>query len=266
MPKKLLAFARFGAKGDRSSALGVDSMLVDNVAAVRDTVVVVVAYWPQTDPATAQETISTVAIGTACYVGKDLFVTASHLFDNPLPDQKYLLLAVPNNHAKAARVVHPNALVEVALPAQGGPDLAIMRAAGVADRLPSVKVDCNDVPDGRSVYSYGYPNPVMSFTATGPIMSLYARVCPSMIAAHRRNKYLMDGSTYPGESGAPVFRSSDNVMVGVVQASQLMEVPAPVPPSASPGPPKYMRVRGPTVAGPLGPIAGELVSRGVTLL
>jgi hypothetical protein len=70
----------------------------------------------------------------------------------------------------------------------------------------------------------------------------------------RRAATSMDGSTYPVESGAPVFRSSDNAVVAVVQATRVMRAPP------------HDVVRGPTLAGPLGPIAGELAIRGVKLL
>jgi hypothetical protein len=233
-------------------------VLVSNIAAIRDMVVVVVGVWPEIDPSTGNTTIAGSAYGTACYVGNDLFLTAAHLFDPPKPGEQYLLLRMPTNGSNV-QTVHVNASVDVALGTDL--DLAIMRAPGTGTSLPAATVDSGDLPDGRSVFSYGYPNPMMTFTPQGPVMDLWARACPSIISAHiplAGGKYLMEGSTYPGESGSPVFRCSDNALVAVVQATRIMTAPIPHAPGG--------QVRGPTIAGPLAAIAGELASRGVKLL
>jgi hypothetical protein len=228
-------------------------MLVTSLSAIQDTVVVVVRVWTQTDPTTGANSINLAPAGTACYVGQDVFVTAAHLFEGPRPGETILLISVPNN-GSVAKVVHGAATVEVNLPDH---DLAILRAPGVGSAIPAAAVCASDVPDGRSVFSYGYPNPEVAFTPNGPVFALLARACPSVVSAHTlppECRYLLDGSTYPGESGAPVFRCADNALVAVVQATRVIKAPP------------HDVVRGPTVAGPLAPIAGELTGRGVSLL
>lgn len=246
-------------------------MLVNHIAKVRDSVVLVLRVRPAQQPPGmiggpppgAAVTLSPA--GSACYVGSDLFVTASHLFHDPdlVTGEAIRLVSVPNNGSQA-HIWGPIGTVVVDLP---GPDLAIIHAPGFGSLLPAVQVDVKDVPDGRSVFSYGFPNPVFSFTPAGPQINIYARACPSIISAHFPvDRYELNSDTYPGESGAPVFRCDDNALVGVVQATKKMQVPDPQPqpqPTAAPGP---IIIRGPTVAGPLAPLAGELATRGVALL
>lgn len=231
-------------------------MLVSNIAAVRDAVVVVARSFPQTQPS-GQTGLGVDILGTACYVGSDFFLTASHIFPDTKPQQSIVLISVANTGA--ATVLHGNATIDFTLPfVASGPDLAILKAPGVATSVPAMVVDCRDVADGESVFSYGYPDSTVSSMPTGLLFSLMARACLSIISAHTlapERKYLLDGSTYPGESGAPVFRRSDNAVVAIVQATKTIQTPPP-----------NLLVRGPTVAGPLAPIAAELAARGIPLL
>ncbi|HXX68102.1 MAG TPA: trypsin-like peptidase domain-containing protein [Polyangiaceae bacterium] len=233
-------------------------MLAQHVAAVQNSVVFVLRF------ATDQTgTVRVSPVGTACYVGCNTFVTANHLFETPPLDPSEVVRVgfVPAGAVGTAVVFHTPASVDYQ---SAQHDLAIMTVPGFGNErvpgvgpLPAVRVSSNPEPDGRSVFSYGFITPVFQFTSAGPIVRVAARACASIIAGryvHDPERYELDSHTYPGESGAPVFRANDHVAIGIVQASRLVQVPPP-----------FGQVRGPTIASPLSPIAGELAKRGIPL-
>ncbi|MGO9838984.1 MAG: serine protease [Polyangiaceae bacterium] len=225
-------------------------MLVPHIAAVRDSVVFVLRV--KKDPS---GTVQVVPAGTACYLGNDTFLTAAHLFQAPplAADELIQVGAVPGNGQRAI-IFGPLATIDY-ISATPDPDLALLRVPDFGATLPARSVSVAGEPDGRSVFSYGFITPAFTFSANGPMMVAHSRACASIIASRPPmfgGRYELDGHTYPGESGAPVFRSADHVVIGVVQASRLVAVPPP-----------HGTVRGPTIAGTLAPIAGELALRGI---
>lgn len=223
-------------------------MLVNQIAAIRDSVVLVLRIVP-----TSGGAVSILPAGTASYLGNDIFLTASHLFADPpvTPAEKIRVATIPGNGFVATIYSHDVTIDHEA----ANEDLTLLRAPGFGSTLPDLRVSVAGEPDGRSVFSYGFISPKVAFTPQGPMLIAVSRACASIIGARVPfigNKYELDGQTYPGESGAPVLRVSDHVVVGVVQASRLIQVPQP-----------HASVRGPTLAGPLDSIAGELANRGI---
>jgi Trypsin-like peptidase domain len=220
-------------------------MLVAQVAAVRDSVVLVIRVCK----GQTEDQMVLRPEGTAFCIGNDLFLTAAHLFADPplAPSDEVSLVSV------GATPSQIKAVVEFRDPAR---DLAILRSA--ADAKSSMKplsVSVGIEPDGRSVFSYGFIKPRFETSPKGPM--LFAAPHASLFIIGGRvpffgNRYELDGHTYPGESGAPVFRASDSVVIGVVQATRPVEVPAPI-----------NTTRGPTIASPLDVIKAELIARGV---
>lgn len=241
-------------------------MLVSQIAAVRNSVVFVLRF--TTNPT---GTVQVAPVGTACHVGHDMFVTANHLFEDPPigPTEVVRVGFILPGTSTVAAVCNVPANVTFQ---SAQHDLALLHIAGFSEMVvpglgtppPAAAVSGGVEPDGRSVFSYGFITPTFQFTTTGPSVSAVARACASIISGRfveTPDRYELDSSTYPGESGAPVFRQADHVAVAIVQASRLVSVPPP------PGlPVQFGRVRGPTIASPIAPIAGELAARGVPIL
>jgi hypothetical protein len=218
-------------------------MLVAAVAAVRHSVVLVLR-------AKTQNGVAEVgAVGTACYIGNDLFLTADHLFDDPMmiPGERIMIVRFPGRGGRYSVWPTPAAL-ELRDPAD---DLALLRLDGFGNASPTVRVSVGIEPDGRSVFSYGFINPSVDVNEDPPIAAT-PRAAPAIIGGVYGDRYELDSNTYPGESGAPVFRQHDLVVIGVAQASRRVAVPPP---------PNW--VRGPTIASPIAPIATELAARGI---
>jgi hypothetical protein len=139
-------------------------------------------------------------------------------------------------------------------------DLAILRSVGCGNALPAAPVSIGVEPCGRSVFTYGAITPSVQSSPQGMIWVVRFRACPSSIGFSANEQYELDGNTYPGESGAPVFRASDNVLIGAVQSSRGIEVPDP---NDKGSPRKMTLVRGPTFAGTTASIAQAIANCGV---
>jgi hypothetical protein len=230
-------------------------MLVTQVAAVRDSVVLVLRVIPSLGGA-----MQVLPAGTASYIGNDLFLTANHLFEGPtpVPGEQIKIASVPGNGS--AMILPGEGVIEYGSAAV---DIALLKVPGAGAGLKPLSISLASEPDGRSVFSYGFITPEFHFTPSGPVLIAAARACTSIIGSRsviRAGRYELDAHTYPGESGAPVLRVADNVVVGIVQASRLVQVPAPPGPTAG----GNIAVRGPTLAGELAPIGGEVAARGIT--
>ncbi len=108
---------------------------------------------------------------------------------------------------------------------------------------------------GARYFSYGFIRPTIDTTVTPPLVDADARAAAAVISGRSPtdgDAYALDSQTYPGESGAPVFRQHDHVLVGVVRGTHRVPVPPPL-----------NWTRGPTVAAPLAPLAVPIAARGI---
>jgi len=227
-------------------------VLVSAIAAVRDSVVLVLR-----EPS-GNGLAALGAVGTASYIGSDLFLTAAHLFGAPdlSPNEMISVGVVPVRDRKVTSL--GPAILEFL---DEHRDLALLRVAGVADSLPAARVSVGIEPDGRSVFCYGFVNPTIVVDEGAIVLdeSSNKRASTAIVGGRRFDygkAYELDGATYPGESGGPVFRQHDQVVVAVITHSRMAVVPA------SRFEPLRL-VRGPTVAMPLESLEAELKSRGV---
>lgn len=219
-------------------------MLVSQIAAIRDSVFLVLRVRQ-----VVGGKVELLPAGTAFYVGNGFFVTADHLFAQPPPQPTDIINVV--SVANAAQ--HP-ATIDHRVPAH---DLAILKLVEPVVTMKALKLSAGIEPDGRAVFSYGFINPKIASAPLGPTLVAAPRATASVIGARipfLGNRYELDSHTYPGESGAPVLRVSDHVVVGVVQASRSVDVPAPM-----------NMTRGPTIASPINVIQAELTARGISL-
>jgi hypothetical protein len=229
-------------------------MLADAVKAVQHSVVFVVRAAP------INGAINVGVSGTACYLGRDIFLTANHLFMNPdIRPGEMINIGWLTAGGGGMQVCPTPAVIERSLPAI---DLALLRVPGFGATLPQAFVSVATEEIGRSVFSYGFPASSVQQGAAGLIFSIVPRAIPSVIGSVIDGKYQLDAHTYPGESGSPVFRCSDHALVGIVQASRGMLVPDPNDQTRT----KTMQIRGPTLAGRTASIASELAQAGVDVL
>lgn len=202
-------------------------MLVEQIAANQRSVGVVT--FP--DAKTGQ----LVAGGTAFHVGDGLFVTASNLLPESLKVGAKLVVWLnwtqPNTHA--AVIEHRSAK----------DDVAILRVEAKLDEvIPALEIEAVDEPVGRHVFAYGFVEPQCRLEKGGWITTAVPRASVGILGS----RYVKDGAlvyetdfvTYPGESGAPVLRVKDNVVVGVVRGPRLLKT-------------KEGMVRGPTLVAPI---------------
>jgi trypsin-like peptidase len=237
------------------------AMLAQHVAAVRNSIVVVLRF-----AKSASGAVRVSPVGTACHVGQDTFVTAGHLFDSPplAADEVVRVGFVPAFGVGSIAVV-------LATPASVDYrseryDLALMTVPGFGSAQgsssrsapPWARVSGDTEPEGRSVFSYGFATPKIQLTNGGPVVRVAARASPCFIRGRYEDdpaKYELDGQAYPGESGAPVFRARDHVVIAIVQGSRLVDAPLQ----------HFGQVRGPTIAAPLTGLSKELARRGIPL-
>lgn len=202
-------------------------MLVEHISANQKSVGVVT--FP--DAKTGQLT----AGGTAFHVGDGTFVTASNLLPESLKVGAKLVVWLnwtqPNTHA--AIIEHRSAKE----------DVAILRVETNLDEvIPALELEAADEPVGLAVFAYGFVEPVCRLERGGWITTAVPRASTGIIGS----RYVKDGAliyeadfaTYPGESGAPVFRVKDNVVIGVVRGARTIKT-------------KEGLVRGPTLIAPI---------------
>lgn len=176
-----------------------------------------------------------VAGGTAFHVGDGIFVTASNL----LPDQLkvgaklvvWLNWTQPNTHA--AVIEHRSAKE----------DVAILRVeANLDEVIPALEIEAIDEPVGQQVFAYGFVEPQCRLEKGQWITTAIPRASTGIIGSRYVKEgalvYEADFPTYPGESGAPVFRVKDNIVVGVVRGARTIKT-------------KEGLVRGPTLIAPI---------------
>jgi hypothetical protein len=202
-------------------------MLVEQIAANQKSVGVVT--FP--DAKTGQ----LVAGGTAFHVGDGIFVTASNLLPDALKVGAKLVVWLnwtqPNTHA--AVIEHRSAK----------DDVAILRVeANLDEVIPALDIEAADEPVGLQLFAYGFVEPQCRLEKGGWITTAIPRASVGILGS----RYVKDGAlvyeadfaTYPGESGAPVFRVKDNVVIGVVRGARTIKT-------------KEGLVRGPTLIAPI---------------
>ena len=218
-------------------------MLVNQIAAIRESVFLVLRIRQAVAPM-----VELRPEGTAFYIGNGYFLTADHLFDNPPLDQSDVIQVV-----SVSKTTQYAVSIDYRTPTH---DLAILKLGTPNGALGALSLSVGIEPDGRSVFSYGFLSPRIDNNIPGrPTLVAAPRATSSIIGARVPffgNRYELDGQTYPGESGAPVFRTSDHVVIGVVQATRSVDVQAPI-----------NKTRGPTIASPLDVIQAELTARGI---
>lgn len=202
-------------------------MLVDQIAANQKSVGVVT--FP--DAKTGQ----LVAGGTAFHVGDGTFITASSFLPDALKVGAKLVVWLnwtqPNTHA--AVIEHRSAK----------DDITILRVErSLEDAIPALEIEGIDEPVGQHVFAYGFVEPQCRLEKGAWVTTAVPRASQGIIGA----RYMKDGAlvyeadfaTYPGESGAPVFRVKDNIAIGVVRGARTIKT-------------KEGLVRGPTLIAPI---------------
>lgn len=172
--------------------------------------------------------------GTTFHVGDNLFFAASATLPDALKQGAKLVVWLswtqPNAHA---------AVIEHRAP---GDAIAILRVeADVTADVPALEMSRADEPLGQHVFTCGFIEPQCRLEAGQFVTTAIPRAAQGIIGS----RYVKDGAlvyevdftTYAGESGAPLIRVADNVVVGVVRGSRM-----------------FGQQRGPTLVAPLKPI------------
>lgn len=161
-----------------------------------------------------------VAGGTAFHVGDGLFVTASNFLPETLKVGAKLVVWLnwtqPNTHAAVIEHRNPK------------DDVAILRVeANLDEVIPALDIEATDEPVGRHVFAYGFVEPLCRLEKGSWITTAIPRASVGILGA----RYVKDGAlvyeadfaTYPGETGAPVFRVKDNIVIGVVRGPRILK-------------------------------------------
>ena len=173
-------------------------MLVQQIAAVRNSVVFVLRIIP-----TAGGAMQILPVGTAAYVGSDIFLTANHLFeDPPVAAGEVIQLGWLPNNGHAAVIFQAHATIDFASPAH---DLVLLRAGGFGTTLSALPFSVAGEPDGRSVFCYGFITPRIDFTPAGPVLTASAR---AMVSGSCCRSSSMVAMYRPRAISIPVRRAS----------------------------------------------------------
>jgi hypothetical protein len=173
-----------------------------------------------------------VAGGTAFHVGAGVFITSDHVLGaNPVGRKVLVWLNWTTPNLQPAEVTHRNA----------ADDVAVLAFETELD-IPALALSFEHEPIGQAVFTYGFIAPECKLENGAWVTSAIPRAATGIIGSRYVRKgslaYELDFATYPGESGAPVFRAIDNVVIGVVSGSRTLKTPEG-------------NVRGPTLAAPL---------------
>lgn len=196
--------------------------LVDTVSRIKPSVVAVGTFQRTRAPAFK-------FFGTGFAVGDGMMIaTNAHVVPDALADDQMetLAVAVPGERQATIRKVSKLAIDK-------NHDLAVLRLEG-GPPLPSLSVDASSdrVREGQSIALTGFPigsvlglSPV---THRGIVAAITPIGIPQLRAQHldqaliRRLSndpfriYQLDATTYPGNSGSPVFDSETGRLVGVI--------------------------------------------------
>ncbi|CAI06135.1 S1 family peptidase [Aromatoleum aromaticum] len=196
--------------------------LVDTVSRIKPSVVAVGTFQRTRAPAFK-------FLGTGFAVGDGMMIaTNAHVVPDALADDQMetLAVAVPGEGQATIRKVSKLAIDK-------NHDLAVLRLEG-GPPLPSLSVDVSSdrVREGQSIALTGFPigsvlglSPV---THCGIVAAITPIGIPQLRAQHlnqalirRLSKdpfriYQLDATTYPGNSGSPVFDSETGRLVGVI--------------------------------------------------
>ena len=202
-------------------------MLVDQIAANQKSVGVVT--FP--DSKTGQ----LVAGGTAFHVGDGHFVTASNLLPDSLKVGAKLIVWL--------NWTQPNTLTAVIEHRNAKDDVAILRVeANLDEVIPALEIEGSDEPVGQHVFAYGFVEPQCKLVNGAWVTTAVPRASMGIIGSRYVKEgaliYEADFATYPGESGAPVFRVKDNIVIGLVRGARTIRT-------------REGLVRGPTLIAPI---------------
>ena len=182
-----------------------------------------------------KQTGQLVAGGTAFHVGDGTFLTASSFLPDHLKVGASIVVWLnwtqPNTHA--AVIEHRSAQ----------DDVVILRVqANLDEVIPALAIEAGNEPVGLHVFACGFVEPQCRLERGAWVTNAVPRASAGIIGS----RYVKDGvlvyevdfPTYPGEAGAPVFRASDNVVIGLVRSSRTIKT-------------KEGLVRGPTLVAPI---------------
>lgn len=196
--------------------------LVDTVSRIKPSVVAVGTFQRTRAPAFK-------FLGTGFAVGDGMMIaTNAHVVPDALADDQMetLAVAVPGERQTTVRRVSKLAVDK-------NHDLAVLRLEG-GPPLPSLSIDesSDSVREGQSIALTGFPigsvlglSPV---THRGIVAAITPIGIPQLRAQHLNQAlirrlsndpfriYQLDATTYPGNSGSPVFDSETGRLIGVI--------------------------------------------------